>query len=122
MSEKQYSNQEDLIKVPAGGLTFERFDEKNLLAFYERSNSAETRRAYKRVTREFFQYFKWRHPRLITSEQITGWRDKLKERRAKARRRRLRMTCVGDVCPRRMCAAYWAVRIAHASKELVTTR
>jgi integrase/recombinase XerD len=84
MSEKQTPNQEDLIKVPVGGLTFERFDEKNLLAFYERSNSAETRRAYKRVTREFFQYFKWRHPRLITSEQITGWRDKLKERRAKA--------------------------------------
>jgi site-specific recombinase XerD len=83
MSEKQSSTQEDLIKVPTGGLTFERFDEKNLLAFYERSNSSETRRAYRRVAREFFQYFKWRHPRLISSEQIAGWRDKLKERRAK---------------------------------------
>jgi integrase/recombinase XerD len=83
MSEKQSPNQADLINVPAGGLAFERFDEQHLLAFYERSNSAETRRAYRRVTREFFQYFKWRHPRLISSEQIAEWRDKLKERRAK---------------------------------------
>jgi integrase/recombinase XerD len=53
------------------------------LAFYDRSNSAETRRAYRRVTREFFQHFKWRHPRLITSEQIAEWRDRLRERRSK---------------------------------------
>lgn len=83
MSEQQPTNQPDLINVPRGGLAFERFDEKHLLAFYERSNSSETRRAYRRVTREFFQFFKWRHPRLITSEQIAAWRDKLKERRAK---------------------------------------
>jgi integrase/recombinase XerD len=75
--------QPDTLSVPSLGLAFEPFDEKPLLAFYERSNSAETRRAYRRVTREFFQYFKWRHPRLISSDQIAEWRDKLKERRAK---------------------------------------
>ncbi len=31
------------------------------------------------MTREFFRYFKWRHPSLISSEQIAEWRDKLKE-------------------------------------------
>lgn len=65
------------------GTGFERFDEKLLQGFNERSNSAETRRAYARVTREFFQYFKWRHPRTISSEQISEWRDKLKGKRAK---------------------------------------
>lgn len=77
------TTQPNLTSVPTGGLAFERFDEKHLLAFYERSNSSETRRAYQRVTREFFGYFKWRHPSLIASEQIAEWRDKLKASRQK---------------------------------------
>lgn len=52
-----------------------RFPEKHLLPFYERSNSMQTRRAYKRVVREFFRQFQWRHPKDITSELIRGWRD-----------------------------------------------
>lgn len=62
----------------------ERFDERYLQAFAERSNSSETRRSYHRVAREFFQYFKWQDPRLITSEQIREWRDKLKASHKKA--------------------------------------
>ncbi|HYE74046.1 MAG TPA: tyrosine-type recombinase/integrase [Blastocatellia bacterium] len=61
-----------------------RFDERYLQVFAERSNSSETRRSYSRVAREFFQYFKWQDPRLITSEQIREWRDKLKTSRKKA--------------------------------------
>lgn len=61
-----------------------RFDEKHLLAFYERSNSAETRRAYRRVAREFFLFCQWRHPREITTAQVMEWRDKLKKQSKKA--------------------------------------
>jgi integrase/recombinase XerD len=80
MSDTTKSN---LTAVPSGGLVFEHFDEENLLAFYERSNSAETRRAYRRVVREFFKYFKWRHPRAITSKQIAEWRDGLSTKKQK---------------------------------------
>jgi site-specific recombinase XerD len=71
------------VAVPVDGESFERFDETRLQAFNERSNSKETRRAYARVAREFFQYFNWRHPQTISSEEIAEWRDKLKEKRAK---------------------------------------
>jgi site-specific recombinase XerD len=73
----------DSVQGLNDGTAFEPFDERYLQSFNERSNSTETRRAYTRVTREFFQHFKWRHPRLITSEQIAEWRDRLKEKRAK---------------------------------------
>ncbi len=65
-------------------ISFERFPEKHLLAFYERSNSPQTRRAYQRVVREFFRQFQWRHPNQITSEQIRGWRDQMTKARRKA--------------------------------------
>ena len=54
------------------------FDEKILQPFYERSNSFETQRAYRRVAREFLQFFQWRHPREIKSDQIRAWRDRLR--------------------------------------------
>jgi hypothetical protein len=56
--------------VPKGRLAFERFDLKQTAGFSERSVSEETRRAYRRVVREFFLYFKGRHPALITSREI----------------------------------------------------
>lgn len=60
-----------------------RFSEKPFQAFYERSASAETRRAYRRVTREFFHFCHWRGPTDITSGLIQNWRDKLQERKQK---------------------------------------
>ena len=61
----------------------ERQLEQSLVAFCERSNSTETRRAYERVAREFFQFCRWREPREITSEMIRDWRDHLKAARKK---------------------------------------
>lgn len=69
--------------TPAETQALAAINEKLLLAFFERSNSAETRRAYRRVTLEFLAYFRGRHPSRITSEQISGWRDALKEKRQK---------------------------------------
>jgi site-specific recombinase XerD len=72
------------LAVPPAALAFERFQDKYLESFYARSNSAETRRAYRRVAREFFTYLKWQHPRLITTDQIREWRDKLRASKKKA--------------------------------------
>ncbi|MGH8710440.1 MAG: tyrosine-type recombinase/integrase [Burkholderiales bacterium] len=74
----------NLVVVPQGGLGFERFDHKKTAEFSERSLSEETRRAYRRVVGEFFDYFKHRHPSLITSKDILGWRDALRQAKKKA--------------------------------------
>jgi integrase/recombinase XerD len=71
----------NLIVVPRGALAFEKFDLKRTAEFSERSLSEETRRAYRRVVREFFQYFKYRHPAEITSIEILAWRDSLRAAR-----------------------------------------
>jgi integrase/recombinase XerD len=71
----------DLVVVPKGALAFEKFDLKRTAEFSERSISEETRRAYRRVVREFFQYFKYRHPAEITSKEILAWRDALRAAR-----------------------------------------
>lgn len=52
--------------------------EKIIAPFYERSNSAETQRAYRRTVREFLRHFSRWHPRDIGSAQIGSWRDQLK--------------------------------------------
>jgi integrase len=125
--------QPDTLSVPSSGLAFERFDEKPLLAFYERSNSAETRRAYRRVTREFFQYFKWRHPRLISSNQIAEWRDKLKEARQKPATVVFKLSVVRSLyeylrdegivaCLLRTCRDCWLGPIGRAPKGRGITR
>jgi len=74
----------NLVVVPQGGLGFEKFDHKKTAEFSERSLSEETRRAYRRVVIEFFNYFKHRHPSLITSKDILGWRDNLRQKKKKA--------------------------------------
>jgi site-specific recombinase XerD len=58
-------------------LAFERFDQKAVAPFCERSVSEETRRAYRRVTREFFLFFSNRHPAEINPADILRWRDHL---------------------------------------------
>ncbi|HEY0099728.1 MAG TPA: tyrosine-type recombinase/integrase, partial [Pyrinomonadaceae bacterium] len=46
-------------------------------AFCERSVSEETRRAYRRVVREFFRFIGARHPEEITPQDVQRWRDVL---------------------------------------------
>jgi site-specific recombinase XerD len=46
-------------------------------AFCERSVSEETRRAYRRVVREFFRFTGPRHPGEITPQDVQRWRDRL---------------------------------------------
>jgi site-specific recombinase XerD len=54
-----------------------KFDPRLVAAFHERSVSEETRRAYRRVVKEFFTYFKFRHPAEITPVEMLAWREHL---------------------------------------------
>ena len=68
-----------LASTPAGGIapSRQKFDPRTVAPFHERSVSEQTRRAYRRVVKEFFSYFKFRHPAEITSAEILAWRDYL---------------------------------------------
>jgi integrase/recombinase XerD len=67
----------DARPAPFGALSLERFDNTTLTPFYERSVSEETRRAYKRVVREFLLYLNHRRPSEITPGDVQRWRDHL---------------------------------------------
>lgn len=53
------------------------FDSRTISAFCERSVSEETRRAYRRVVREFFRFTGARLPEEITPQDVQRWRDLL---------------------------------------------
>jgi site-specific recombinase XerD len=59
----------------------EPFDYRSANEFYDNSLSEHTRRAYRRVIREFFTTFKNRHPAEIPPKQILAWRDSLLKKR-----------------------------------------
>jgi integrase/recombinase XerD len=61
-----------------------RFDPGTAKAFYEKSVSEETRRAYRRVIREFFQFVGGAHPSQVTPEHLLRWRDTMRAGRKKA--------------------------------------
>jgi integrase/recombinase XerD len=69
---------EALQVVPGGpGAKPSVFDRRVLSQFCARSISEETRRAYRRVVREFFSYFRLRDPSAIQPEDVISWRDSL---------------------------------------------
>ena len=70
-------NDQSLIVPLPGGFAFEKFNSKAMTPFFERSVSEETRRACKRVAKEFFAYFRNRHPAEINQGDIQKWRDHL---------------------------------------------
>ena len=56
---------------PAGeALQPQRLDPRTAAPFCEKSLSEETRRAYRRVIREFFLFVKGAHPSLVTPEHV----------------------------------------------------
>jgi hypothetical protein len=61
-----------------------RFDPRLAAPFCEKSLSEETRRAYRRVVKEFFLFVKGAHPSQVTPAQVLSWRDRLKGERKKA--------------------------------------
>ncbi len=68
---------QNLVVIPPGALASEKFNIKVITPFFERSVSEETRRAYKRVSKEFFAFFNFKHPSEITHAHVQRWRDHL---------------------------------------------
>ena len=58
-----------------------RFEPRQAVQFAERSVSAETRRAYERVVREFFASVGNPAPGMVTVAQVQAWRDSLLRRK-----------------------------------------
>src|SRR4051812_42378483 len=71
------SSNQNLVIIEPDALAVEKFDLKLVTPFFERSVSAETRRAYRRVAKEFFTYFRFKHPAEINHGDIKRWRDHL---------------------------------------------
>ena len=63
--------------TPTDSSLAQQFDSRVAAAFCERSVSEETRRAYRRVVREFFRFTGARHPAEITPQDVQQWRDRL---------------------------------------------
>lgn len=55
----------------------DKYDPRIAVPFVNRSVSEETRRAYRRVVREFFRYVGERHPATIMPHDVQRWRDHL---------------------------------------------
>lgn len=72
-----------LMPLPAEKLATEKFDSNVMANFCQRSLSQETRRAYRRVLLEFFQFNGNRHPSQITLTDMLAWRDHLIKSRKK---------------------------------------
>ena len=62
---------------PTDGTLSRQFDSRVTSAFCERSVSEETRRAYRRVVREFFRFTGAFHPAEVTPQDVQRWRDQL---------------------------------------------
>lgn len=75
------SNKNSLERVVIAGVTSSALsrplDSRTTSAFCERSVSEETRRAYRRVVKEFFRFIGQRHPSEITPQDVQRWRDQL---------------------------------------------
>jgi site-specific recombinase XerD len=63
--------------APSDGAVSRQFDSRITSAFCERSVSEETRRAYRRVVREFFRFTSALHPAEVTPQDVRRWRDQL---------------------------------------------
>jgi integrase/recombinase XerD len=70
-------NNQNLVASAEKLVAIEKFNTKIITPFFERSISEETRRAYRRVAKEFFAFFKFKHPSEITHGEIQKWRDHL---------------------------------------------
>ena len=70
-------NSQNLIIVDSEITVSEKFNPKVIIPFFERSVSEETRRAYRRVTKEFFIFLRHKHPAEINQGDVQRWRDHL---------------------------------------------
>jgi len=70
--------------IRGGEIPAKRFDPKSASPFINKSVSEETRRAYGRAVREFFQSAGMKHPSEVVPADILLWRDKLRSQKKSA--------------------------------------
>jgi site-specific recombinase XerD len=70
--------------VCGGEVSERRFDPNSAFPFINKSVSEETRRAYGRALREFFQFASMKHPAEIVPADILLWRDNLRSQKKSA--------------------------------------
>jgi site-specific recombinase XerD len=67
-----------------GEVPARRFDPKSAAPFVNKSVSEETRRAYGRAVREFFQFAGMKHPSEVVPNDVVLWRDRLRSQKKSA--------------------------------------
>ena len=67
-----------------GSLPARRFDPKSATPFINKSVSEQTRRAYGRAVREFFQFTSMKHPSEVVPNDVVLWRDRLRSQKKSA--------------------------------------
>lgn len=87
-------DQNSLVTVESGALAFEKFNTKLITPFFERSVSEETRRAYRQVVKEFFTYFRLKHPLEVNHSDIQKWRDHLIENKKSSATVRMKLSVI----------------------------
>jgi site-specific recombinase XerD len=71
-----------------------RFDPRIAAPFVEKSVSEATRRAYRRITQEFFAFVGNIHPSLVTPEHVLRWRELMRLRKKKPNTIALKLSVV----------------------------
>jgi integrase/recombinase XerD len=109
---------ESLIKISADGQVAP-FNPRTASPFVNKSISAETRRLYHRVIREFFAFVAFKHETLISAEDILKWRDDLMSKGRKASTVALKLSVLRSFFE--YLRAYGHVSLNPASTKLVPT-
>lgn len=107
---------ESLIKAGTKG-QLAPFNPRTATPFVNKSISAETRRLYQRVIREFFVFVGYTHETLIDSEDIIRWRDDLMSKGRKAATVALKLSILRSFFE--YLRAYGHVEFNPASTKLV---
>src|SRR5215208_2227604 len=105
-----------LIKISESGQIVP-FNPRTASPFVNKSISAETRRLYHRVIREFFAFVGYKHETLVNAEDILRWRDELMSKGRKASTVSLKLSVLRSFFE--YLKAYGQVALNPASTRLV---
>ncbi|MGH9944401.1 MAG: tyrosine-type recombinase/integrase [Pyrinomonadaceae bacterium] len=73
------------LEILRGGeVAGRRFDPRLATPFVNKSVSEETRRAYSRAVREFFQFAGMKHPTEVAPDDVLRWRDRMRAQKKSA--------------------------------------
>ena len=70
--------------IRSGESPARKFDPRSATPFVNKSVSEQTRRAYGRAVREFFQFARMKHPSEVAPNDVVLWRDRLRSQKKSA--------------------------------------